>query len=361
MKFRMIPIVAMVLFLLFIASSETVVNGDGGAPDIEMVFVEGGTFVMGCTPEQGSNDVNAVAWYTENSGFKTHPVGTKMPNELGIYDMSGNVWERTLDAFTRYGGSAQENPGGAVGQSHINRGGGWNANAGVDYSTRVSYRSANVPAFRSNRLGFRLVISSVMFSDDLPVVSQPIITPPVEKFTPASVVDSPNDMYYEISVPAELDAVRKNLSGRYKLTADISLASYGNWIPIGSYDDPFTGKLDGNGYKIKDLKINRSTEEIVGLFGCVKGGVIRNLALENVSIVGKSGVGGIAGLITEGTIIANSYSTGRVSAFGVFSGGWEHRTVSPARAEQSLLFSSCRAGSLRYILPPVPLRSTDGY
>jgi formylglycine-generating enzyme required for sulfatase activity len=49
----------------------------------------------------GSNDIDKVAWYADNSGNKTHPVGTKAPNELGIYDMSGNVWEWVND---KYGG-----------------------------------------------------------------------------------------------------------------------------------------------------------------------------------------------------------------------------------------------------------------
>jgi len=72
----------------------------------------------------GSNDVNEVAWYKENSGKKTHPVGTKLPNELGIYDMSGNVWEWCQDVYESYLPSAQHNPSTPeLGISMVKRGG----------------------------------------------------------------------------------------------------------------------------------------------------------------------------------------------------------------------------------------------
>ena len=72
----------------------------------------------------GSNDIDEVGWYNGNSSNKTHAVGQKQPNELGIYDMTGNVWEYCYDWHTPYAAQAQTNPTGAVtGEKHVLRGG----------------------------------------------------------------------------------------------------------------------------------------------------------------------------------------------------------------------------------------------
>lgn len=72
----------------------------------------------------GSNDIDEVGWYNGNSSNKTHAVGQKQPNELGIYDMTGNVWEYCSDWHMPYSAQAQTNPTGAVtGEKHILRGG----------------------------------------------------------------------------------------------------------------------------------------------------------------------------------------------------------------------------------------------
>ena len=123
---------------------------------------------------------------------------------------------------------------------------------------------------------------------------------------------------YQISTPAHLNNVRNDLSGRYTLTADISLSSYANWNPIGSDGAPFTGKIDGNGHKITGLKINRIEENYAGLFGYVSGGEIINLTLENVDIVGGVIAGGIAAVM-ENSTITNCRSTGIIA--GVSAGG----------------------------------------
>ena len=75
----------------------------------------------------GSSNISDVAWYDGNSGSKTHPVGTKQANELGIYDMSGNVYEWCQDSYVSYVSASQTNPTGAVsGAFRVGRGGGWN-------------------------------------------------------------------------------------------------------------------------------------------------------------------------------------------------------------------------------------------
>lgn len=105
----------------------------------------------------GSNTVGDVAWYADNSGSTTHAVATKQPNELGIYDMSGNVCEWCQDWYGDYSSGAQTNPTGpSTGSYRVDRCGSW-----FDYAKRcrVTHRDFNWPDDRRfGNLGLRLAL-----------------------------------------------------------------------------------------------------------------------------------------------------------------------------------------------------------
>jgi formylglycine-generating enzyme required for sulfatase activity len=103
----------------------------------------------------GGDNIDEVAWYNGNSGWRTHPVGQKKPNGLGLYDMSGNVWERCSDWYGSYpSGSVNDPAGPSFGFYRVNRGGGWDINA---IFCRAANRNLDYPDNRFDDLGFRLV------------------------------------------------------------------------------------------------------------------------------------------------------------------------------------------------------------
>jgi len=138
----------------------------------------------------------------------------------------------------------------------------------------------------------------------------------------------------------DLDDVRDNLAGNHTLMNDLDSTTPGyeelaspaanrgkGWQPIGFPDphdpyqiDSFTGSFDGQGYKIRDLFINRPDESLVGLFGVVGGGNIENIGVVNVTVTGEHEVGGLVGHIDDGAV-SNSYATGNVTGKGFYVGG----------------------------------------
>lgn len=106
----------------------------------------------------GSNVLKTVAWFGSNSRRATHPVGTKIPNELGLCDMSGNVWEWCSDFYGGYLSNAVSDPTGpSSGDERVRRGGSWNFKAAL---CRPTLRYGDIPSYRENDLGFRVVASA---------------------------------------------------------------------------------------------------------------------------------------------------------------------------------------------------------
>jgi len=105
----------------------------------------------------GDGVMDDMGWYARNSGMHTHPVGQKLPNAWGLFDMEGNVWQWCLDWFGPYPGGVETDPAGPTsGSSRVYRGGCWFV---VAEHCRSAFRFASLPVLRDYYLGFRIALA----------------------------------------------------------------------------------------------------------------------------------------------------------------------------------------------------------
>ena len=149
-------------------------GGDPSKADWDYTFSGANTADETSYDSKSNTGLDAVGWYGYNTcnggtttstemtegtaGFGTHQKGLKAPNALGIYDMSGNVWEWCYDGPGVVSTGEETDPlGSSSGSKHIVRGGAWRSSAN---STSVCYRASEAPSYRQNSIGFRLVRSA---------------------------------------------------------------------------------------------------------------------------------------------------------------------------------------------------------
>ena len=181
----------------------------------------------------GSNAIGDVAWYNANSGSQSHEVGTKKANELGIFDMSGNVWEWCEDFFddNYYSVSPEQDPTGPEsGDSWLNRGGSWKS--GAKYC-RSAYRGQGKTGERESNLGMRLAIGTKAKATK----SKSAPTPSIEYMT--GIITDPVDDYVN---------VRKGPGTNYEVvtTLDVGDEVYytsgsGNWMKVYDMGENYLG------------------------------------------------------------------------------------------------------------------------
>ncbi|MCP9611493.1 T9SS type A sorting domain-containing protein [Coprobacter tertius] len=131
-----------------------------------------------------------------------------------------------------------------------------------------------------------------------------------ETYFDIEVIDG-ESLKKEISSVEDLMNITEDMMGDYKLTCNIDLTSIASWTPIGNKQNPFKGKLDGNGYSIINLKYNNAGGNEVGLFGYTSGAVIKNLGVIDVEIIGNADVAAVSGGAT-GTTFSQVWVTGTI-------------------------------------------------
>jgi len=169
-----------------------------------------------------------------------------------------------------------------------------------------------------------------------------------------------------ISTSDQLHAVRDDLSAHYRLVNDIDLVDWGNWEPIGTYNNPFKGTFDGEGFVIRNMKIEINSDDdkpvYAGLFGCLDRATLKNTGIENSTVnvkssnMGRAYAGGITGYANYSSSVLNCYFTGevRATAIGITSNPASYAGGIAGAIASSAVVSNC------YNLGNVNAVSDDG-
>ena len=160
--------------------------------------------------------------------------------------------------------------------------------------------------------------------------------------------------YTVIKTADELQAMKDDLDGKYILMNDIDLSGY-DWTPIGTFDfdtgdlsQAFTGEFNGNGYVVRNLTINKPTEDVAGLFGAVNGGTIENVGLENINVAGGATAGALAG-VAQGKItncFVNEASISGTYCVGGLVGEVGYSDITSCYADSGLVVRSGNRGDV---------------
>ena len=160
------------------------------------------------------------------------------------------------------------------------------------------------------------------------------------------------DAFTVITDATQLQDMRNDLSGKYVLATDIDATDSENWdngrgfAPVGNNSNKFSGILEGLGHQVNKLTVNRPTTDNVGLFGATETGLIQNIGLTSLNVLGRSNVGGIAG--NNSSAINNAYVTGVVAGVNNVGGvaGINDSIINNAYATTSVTGSGTVTGGL---------------
>ena len=174
---------------------------------------------------------------------------------------------------------------------------------------------------------------------------------------------------YLVSTPAQLDAVRNNLTAHYKMNNNIDLGDWGSWMPIGIESAFFSGVFDGNGFVVRNMIVNMwdlygYSTNAFGLFGYVCDGVIKNIGIEgnDINIDTRPAYVGLIAHVIDNSIISNCYNKTNVTTITNSAIGGASGTIGGiiGRAENSTINNCYNLGNLRITSSTRPTNITAG-